>query len=893
MALTPGFRLGAYEIESPAGAGGMGEVYRARDLRLDRSVAIKVLPEQFANNPEVRQRFEREARAISSLNHPNICTLYDVGHQDGIDYLVMEYLEGEVLASRLAKGALPVDQVLKTGTQIAEALEKAHRQGIVHRDLKPGNIMLTKTGAKLLDFGLAKPQAGLAASGMTATITATGPASPITQQGTLVGTFQYMSPEQVEGREADARSDIFALGAVLYEMATGKRAFEGKSAISVASAILEKEPEAISRLQPLTPPAFEQVVKGCLAKDPEERFQTAHDVGLQLKWIAGGGSSAVTQAPLPAHPKTREWVTWGVAAVLTAAGIAAGWWLHAPPAAAVLRSSVELPTGFDMANGDSSLAFSHDGRKLALTLVSSDKTQIWLRSLDSLTAQPLAGTVGATFPTWSPDGRYLAFFADHKLKKIDVLGGMVQTICDVEDGRGITWGPDGTLVFSPGPFTGLSQVSSAGGSPRELTRLGATGETNRLPEFLPDGEHVLFFAGVLGGKANSIRVVSLKTGQVADVLGSAESGPRYVAPGYLVFFRGQNLMAQPFDRGRLKLTGQAVPIAEQIQFSPFRWTGSYALSDTGMLAYRPQQTSYRFQLTWFDLEGKQLGTTGDPVSVFGVSLSPDGKRAILLRPENGSQGQFKLWMYDLERKVMGRFTFGPGAERNADWSPDGKQVVYAADRGQGGAIYIKAADGGTPEQLLYRSDNQALPSSWSPDGRLVAFYEVGGQNKNGALWLLPLSGERKAYRLHPASEANEINGSFSPDGHWFSYESNESGQDEVYVVPFPGPGGRWQITQGGANGGWNGKNQIVWTTTDLRMMVATVTTMGADLKVGPPQPLFGGKTLPQLMGANPSVGLSADFTHDGKRMLMAIPVTEHVANPFLTLVSNWTAELKK
>ncbi|HEY6291405.1 MAG TPA: protein kinase, partial [Terriglobia bacterium] len=785
---------------------------------------------------------------------------------------------------------------LKTGTEIAEALEKAHRQGIVHRDLKPGNIMLTKTGAKLLDFGLAKPQAGVGASSMTATIAGTGPASPITQQGTLVGTFQYMSPEQVEGREADARSDIFALGAVLYEMATGKRAFEGKSAISVASAILEKEPEPISRLQPLTPPAFEQVVKGCLAKDPEERFQTAHDVRLQLKWIGGGGSSAVSLAPL-AHPKPRQWVRWGLAAVLpvlTAAAVAAGWWLHAPPATPVLRSSVELPTGFDTANGDSSLAFSRDGRKLALTLVAADKTQIWVRSLDSLTVQPLAGTVGGTFPTWSPDGRYLAFFADQKLKKIDVLGGMVQTICDAEEGRGIAWGPDGTLVFSPGPFTGLSEVSSAGGSPRELTRLGATGETDRLPEFLPDGEHVLFFAGSLGGKANSIRVVSRKTGQVADVLRAAESGPRYVAPGYLVFFRGQNLMAQPFDQARLKLTSQAVPIAEQVQFSPFRWTGSYALSDTGMLAYRPQQSAYKFQLTWFDLEGKQLGTTGDPVSVFGVSLSPDSKRVILLRPENGTQGQLKLWMYDLERKVMGRFTFGPGTERNAVWSPDGKQVVYAAERGQGWAIYVKAAEGGTPEQLLYRSDNPALPSSWSPDGKLVAFDQVGGQNKSGALWLLPLSGDHKAYRLHPAAEASETNGSFSPDGRWFSYQSNESGQDELYVVPFPGPGGRWQISQAGTNGGgWNGKNQMLWTTAELRVMVATVNTVGQDLKVGPSQPLFGGKTLPEIMGATPSVGVSLDSTRDGKRMLLAIPVTEHPTNPFLTLVSNWTAELKK
>jgi Tol biopolymer transport system component len=866
----------------------MGEIYRARDTRLERTVAIKVLPEQFSQNPDLKQRFEREARAISSLNHPNICTLYDVGHQDGTDYLVLEYLEGESLADRLQKGPLPVEQVLKTGAEIAEALEKAHRQGIVHRDLKPGNVMLTKTGAKLLDFGLAKPQTPLsAATGTAVAVTQTSPVSPITVQGTIVGTFQYMSPEQVEGKEADARSDIFALGAVLYEMTTGKRAFEGKSAISVASAILEKDPEAVTTLQPMTPPALAHVIKVCLAKDPEERFQTAHDVKLQLRWIAEGASSAVGMpAVKSARRRHREWLAWGLAAVLAAAGVAAGWWLRAPRAPEVMRANLELPAEQQIAGVDTSLAFSPDGRRLALTLNGPDgKSKIWLRSLDSLTTNPLAGTEGGTYPTWSPDGRFLAFFAEHKLKKIDVAGGTVQTVCEADDGRGLAWGPDGTIVFAPGPFTGLSTVSSAGGSAAVLTHPAVSGETHRLPQFLPDGEHVLFFDGSLSGKSNAIQVISLKTRQVADVLKPAESGPRYVEPGYLVFLKEQNLMAQPFDARRLKLTGEAVPVAEQVQFTTFRWTGSYALSDSGLLAYRRQGNAGKFHLTWLDLDGKELGKVGEDMTVAGLALSPDGKRAMLIRPDTGGQGSLKLWMYDLQRAVMNRFTFGNGDEQNPVWSPDGKQVAYSANRGQGFGIYVKAADGSTPEQLLYKGDDLMLPTSWSPDGRLLAFDGVGGQNKNGVLWLLPMTGEHKPYRLHPAAETNERNGAFSQDGRWFLYQSDESGLSELYVVPFPGPGGKWQITQGGATGGWLGKDQILWTTSELRALVTSVKAKGADLEIGAPRPAAGGNALPQVAGA--------DTTHDGKRILAAMPVVERGASPSLILVSHWAAEMKK
>jgi serine/threonine protein kinase len=869
----------------------MGEVYRARDTRLDRTVAIKVLPEQFSQNPDLRQRFEREARAISALNHPNICTLYDVGHQDGTDYLVMEYIEGESLAARLMKGPLPVEQTLKTGTEIAEALEKAHREGIVHRDLKPGNVMLTKSGAKLLDFGLAKPQGGpAAASGMMGAITQTSPVSPITQQGTLVGTFQYMSPEQVEGKEADARSDVFALGAVLYEMATGKRAFEGKSAISVASAILEREPEPISKLQPLTPPALEQVVKGCLAKDPEERFQTAHDVKLQLKWIAEGGSSAVGLAPpVAARRRLSQRATWAWAAISTLAAVllAVGFVLRAPQPAPVLRVSLSLPPGIHLDDQNSSLAFSPDGRKLAFTALGTDgKQQLWLRSLDSLTAQPLTGTQDATYPFWSPDGRYIGFFAEHKLKKIDASGGTVQTICDASEGRGATWSQRGVIVFAPQPFGGLFIVSAAGGDPAPLTTATQQDMSHRLPHFLPDGRHLLYFSGrESSGKDSAILSFDLDSKQ-SQLLVHQNSEGLYVAPGYLIFVRDGNLIAQPFDAGKLQTTGDPVPIAEHVAFNAFRWTGAYALSNTGLLLFESGGGVTRSQLTWFDMDGKKLGTVGEPARLQNVYLAPGGKRA--LAEVADSAGNFNLWMYDLARGTATRFTFGGNNLVQAVWSSDGRQVVYANDAGQ---LYLKDAGGTAEAQPLTSDRTYRWPTAWSPDGKFLAYQTQS--TKGWDIWMMPMDGGHKAYPFL-ASPANDWFGSFSPDGKWFSYISDESGRNELYVVPFPGPGAKRQLSIGGANeGGWLNSHQITYITLDRKLVIVDVSSKGQELEVGEPRFMFGGKPQPALL--DPNAGFappSAYFSPDGKRILLRVPVEEN-ASPDLTLVSNWTADLKK
>jgi Tol biopolymer transport system component/tRNA A-37 threonylcarbamoyl transferase component Bud32 len=892
MPLSPGTKLGPYEILSAAGAGGMGEIYRARDTRLDRTVAIKVLPEQFSQNADLKQRFEREARAISALNHPNICTLYDVGHQDGTDYLVLEYIEGESLSSRLMKGPLPVEQVLKTGSEIAEALEKAHRQGIVHRDLKPGNVMLTKSGAKLLDFGLAKPQGGVAQPGsvLTQAITQTSPASPITQQGTLVGTFQYMAPEQVEGKEADARSDIFALGAVLYEMATGKRAFEGKSAISVASAILEKEPEPISKQQPLTPPALEQVVKGCLAKDPEERFQTAHDVKLQLKWIAEGGSSAVGLAPpVSARRRLSQRAAWAVAAVaiLAAVLLAIGFVLRAPRPGPVLRASLNLPPGSRLDDQNSCLAFSPDGHKLVFVAQGTDgKQQLWLRSMDSLAAQPLAGTEDATYPFWSPDGRYIGFFAEHKLKKIDASGGTVQTICDASDGRGATWSQRGVVVFARQPFGGLSIVSAAGGDPAPLTTVTQQDMSHRLPHFLPDGRHLLFFSGrQTAGKDSAIMSLDLDSKQ-SQLVAQQNSEGFYVAPGYLIFVRESNLMAQPFDPGTRRTTGDATPIAEHVAFNPFRWTGAYAVSNTGLLLYQGGGGTMRGQLTWFDMDGKRVGTVGEPARFQNIYMAPGGKRALVEVAD--SAGDFNLWMYDLARGTATRFSFGARNFVQAVWSPDGRQVVYANDAGQ---LFLKDAGGTAEAQPLTSDRTYRWPTAWSPDGKFLAF-----QTQTTAgwdIWMMSMEGDHKSFPFL-ATPANDWFGSFSPDGKWFSYFSDESGRSELYVVPFPGPGAKRQISLGGATeGGWLNDHQITYITLDRKLVVVDVSAKGQELEIGEPRFMFGGKPQPALL--DPNTGFappSGYFSADGKRILLRVPVEES-ATPVLTLVSNWPADLKK
>src|ERR1700680_4271998 len=565
MALAPGTRLGPYEIAAPLGAGGMGEVYRARDTRLERTVAIKILSSHLSDDATLRQRFEREAKAISSLNHPHICVLHDVGHQGDTDFLVMEYLEGETLAARLEKGPLPLDQVLRYAIEIADALDRAHRQGVVHRDLKPGNIMLTKSGAKLLDFGLAKATVPLA-EGATLAAAATR-TTPVTQQGTIVGTFQYMSPEQVEGNQLDGRSDIFSFGAVLYEMLTGKRAFEGKSQLGVASAILEKEPPPLSSVMPMTPPALDRVVRTCLAKNPDERFQSAHDLKLQLEWIREAGS----QAGVPALTQTRRsgrptiaTLLLSVGFVLLLAAFAALYFFHRVPSQAdLMRLTIAGP---DKTLMGYSLAISPDGKSVVFEASSEGKDSLWIRPLDSLKAHALNGTEEGTLPFWSPDSRAIGFFAEGKLKKIEVSSGAVQVLCSAADARGGTWNPGGTILFSPDSVSPLFQVSADGGSATQVTKNDSSlGEiSHRWPVFLPDSRHFLFFTRTTGKESEPVYVGSLDGPERKRLLESS-SGVAYAPPGYLLFVRGRTLFAQPFDAGKMQLAGDPMPLAAGVE----------------------------------------------------------------------------------------------------------------------------------------------------------------------------------------------------------------------------------------------------------------------------------------------------------------------------------------
>jgi eukaryotic-like serine/threonine-protein kinase len=803
--LAVGSKLGPYEIQSPLGAGGMGEVYRARDTRLDRTVAIKILPQHLTAKPNVKQRFEREARAISSLQHPNICTLYDVGHQDGTDFLVMEYLEGETLADRLAKGPLAPEQVLKFGIEMCEGLEKAHRTGVVHRDLKPGNIMLTKTGAKLLDFGLAKPLEAAPVANLTALPTsskAMEAAKPVTAEGTIVGTFQYMSPEQLEGKEADERSDIFALGAVLYEMATGRRAFEGKSQTSVIAAILEREPPPISSLQPMSPPQLDRVVKLCLAKDPDERIQSAHDVKLQLEWIRDAGSQAGVPAQIVAHRKNRERVAWAAAAFLLVVATAAviGYVQRARQPIRAMVAQIEPPasTNFSVGgNGADAPAISPDGERLAFAATGSDgKQRLWVRPLDSPTAQQLEGTEGATFPFWSPDGRSIGFFANGKLSRIDATGGPTIAIADASNGRGGTWSSDGTILFSSDTGSPLYRVPASGGTPQPVTKLNPSlGEsTHRWPQFLPDGKHFLFYVRGDISQNNATYAASL-VGGAPELLVRGDSNAVYAPPGYLLFIRQDTLMAQRFDAGRLRLIGEAMPLAERAEVNDI-WKGIFTVSENGILAYEVGNTSGSAQLLWFDRSGKQIGETGTPGDYSEVSLSPDGSKLAITAAEPVTRNR-DIWVYDLARGIKTRLTFSADLNVAPSWSPDGKVIAFMSDRGGLSHLFEKSSDGTGKTTPLLIDDANETNSSFSSDGRYLIFVRAAAPRvSHDEIWAQPLFGDRKEFPV-VQSQFNLDLPALSPDGKWLAYISAESGQDQVYAVPFPHGSGRVQVSISG------------------------------------------------------------------------------------------------
>jgi Tol biopolymer transport system component len=885
MALSAGQKLGPYELGEAIGAGGMGEVYRARDTRLDRTVAVKVLPAHLADSPELRQRFEREARAISSLNHPHICSLYDVGHQDGVSFLVMEFLEGETLAQRLEKGALPLSDVLKYGVQIADALDKAHRQGVVHRDLKPGNIMLTpQTGAKLMDFGLAK--SAIAAASISSLTAPAHASSPITTKGMIVGTFQYMSPEQVEGKEVDARSDLFAFGAVLYEMMTGRRAFQGKSQLSVASAILEKEPEPISVIQPMTPPSLDRTIRKCLAKDPEDRWQTARDLLLELKWIAEGGSQAGAPAVVVAERKQRERGAWIAAAAfaLLAIVFAVGFVLRAPQPPPVLRVTILPPDKTNFADA----IVSPDGTRLAFVGRSTDGVaRLWVRALDALSAQPLSGTDGAYFPFWSADSRSIGFFtADGKLKKIEAAGGPPITLCDVSNGRGGAWNRDGVILFATVGRFGIQRVSAAGGAATPVTKLDEVRKdaNHRWPVFLPDGQHFLFNVRATDrslAQGEELYVGSLD-GKVKKKLLPVSFNAQY-ASGHILFVRESTLMAQPFDTKRLELAGDAFPIAEQTLTNAGSGYAAISTSENGVLAYRTGAGQVGSKLLWFDRQGKELGTLGDQAIYFDAKISSNGQK-VAVDISDPKIGPPDVWVYDVARGLRTRLTFDPQADMWPAWSPDGTRVVFRSSRKGPDDLYMKDASGAGNDELLFESAENKVATSWSADGKFLLFDSNNAKTRRD-IWVLPMTGDRKPY-IFLQTDYQENEAMFSPDGHWVAYRSNESGRDEIYVKPFPGPAGRWQVsTGGGTRPKWrrDGK-EILYLADDDKIMAAEIRVKGMAIEVGAVKPLF------QLRPQRP--GSIFDATSDGQRFLVNTAVVEQSSSP-VTLVVNWPAGIKK
>jgi eukaryotic-like serine/threonine-protein kinase len=900
MGLSSGTKLGPYEIGAPLGAGGMGEVYRARDTRLDRSVAIKILPPHLADKADASERFEREARTISSLNHPNICQLHDVGTHDGVRYIVMELLEGETLAERLRRGPLPIEQVLRYGAEISTGLQAAHRCGVVHRDLKPGNIMLTKSGAKLMDFGLAKGMSAPKAisSELTATLTSSH-ATPLTQQGTIVGTFQYMAPEQVEGKEADARSDIFSLGGVLYEMVSGKRAFEGKTLVSVAASILEKEPDPIRTLQPSIPAALERAIRKCLAKDPDERWQSAGDLASELKWIAeGSGSLPLVAKPAPARGiRASEWLAWMFLAMAVIAivvlslvlGFSGG---NKPVVRTQIAAPEKLQFNFVGDNGGPPV-ISPDGKNIVFAARSDGKNQLFVRPLDKLAPELIAGTEKASFPFWSPDSRSIAFFADGKLKRTDIAGGAALTICDAPVGRGGSWSTNGTIIFSPRFTESLFQVPATGGTPTPVTTLSDKFTTHRWPWFFPDGRHFLYLAAnhAEASITNTAVFWASLDGKENKFLFASPSNAIY-ASGHLLYVRDGTLMAQPFDGSSGKFNGEAVAVTGDVQLDGTVWRGTFDASDAGTLIYQPGTTAAGMRLTWFDRTGKELASIPGQESYYQVELSPDDKKAAVTIGDPAGV----IWIYDLVHNSRSRFTFGSGTYSSAIWSRDGKQIAFMA--GDPASVYnrdivVKAADGsGNERKLVNLGATQSIQQfldDWSPDGRYLV-YDLGtiGQKTGVDIWALPLFGDGKPFP-YIAGPGDQSFGQFSPDGKWVAYNSNETGRDEIYVAPFPWTGAKWQVSNaGGLRPRWrrDGKEIIFQVPGTGRMMSVETNTHGSSFEFGEVRTLFEGYNF-SPSNASAQWALSSD----GQRMLN-ITTGATGALP-LTMIQNWTGELKR
>jgi serine/threonine protein kinase/Tol biopolymer transport system component len=870
MALTSGTKLGPYEIHSSLGAGGMGEVYRARDSRLERDVAIKVLPASLSSDPSLRQRLEREAKAISKLSHPNICALHDIGQQDGMVFLVMELLEGETLEQRLHKGPLSPEQTISYGAQIADALSKVHKLGFIHRDLKPSNIMLTKTGPKLLDFGLAKQSA---ASAIPSSLTGvTAEQSKLTEEGMLVGTFNYMAPEQLEGREADVRTDIFALGDVLYEMATGKPPFGGKSRANLIASILSAEPTPVTQLRPMVPASLERVILKCLAKDPDDRWQSASDLASELRWISEVPFARLVSPAKPASSQ-RKWINLAALTLAAGAGVAVGVLLHRPEEKPRLRVAINLPSGSHLAI-NKQVVLSPNAQLIAMILADADgKTRLWVRRLTADAAQPINDSEGAMAPFWSPDSQFVGFFTfENKLKTVALSDGTVQMLCDTGPGTDAdlagTWSRDGVIVFSTRKG-GFFRIPASGGL---LDNIPVDGDY-RWPFFLPDGHHFLALSGNAG-----IVAIPLEGGPAHAVL-PHEGGPaRYADAGYILFTRQRDLLVQPFDLRRLGVTGSPETVAASVEPGPF----SFSAAASSLLYVQTSET----QLTWVDQEGNQLSTVGEPGHVSAPFLSPDGHYAMASITDPETQKE-KLWLFDFQRGTQSPFAFGAGNDSYPVWSPDSKQVAFTSVRENGQEdIFLKPVNGGGSEQPLLTLPGDKEPDKFSPDGRFLIFDYRARPGEGYDIWILPMFGDRKPYPFIER-RGNDAFATFSPDGKWVAYLSDESGQPEVYVVPFPGPGGKWRISKnGGGQPIWPEGKELFYVSNAFQMIGVQFEVRDNNLVVGKSRRLFEGTAVGASLGTNPDASASIDANRDGSRWLVAMPVDARNASP-LIFTNNW------
>ncbi|HEV2177692.1 MAG TPA: protein kinase [Terriglobia bacterium] len=920
MTLSVGTKLGPYEILALLGRGGMGEVYRARDTKLGRDVALKVLPEAFAADAERMARFQREAQVLASLNHPHIAAIYGLEDSSSARALVMELVEGPTLAERLSVAppsrrqgpevgkmpALQFDEALAIAKQIAEALEAAHERGIIHRDLKPANIKITPEGAvKVLDFGLAKalnPQDSTTNLNQANSPTLSAAA---TQAGLILGTAAYMSPEQAKGKSVDRRADIWAFGCVLYEMLTGRQAFEGETISDVLAAVIRAEPDWAT-VPPNTPASIRKLTQRCLQKDPKQRLQAIGEARIAIEEALTGGTgvSPVSIDGQDAHATTGEHrsplqraLPWALAALcFVIAGVfAIGYFRTTSIPVPSVRSYILPPekTTFAFEAATGTPALSPDGRWLVFAARdSSGKEMLWVRPLDSLSAQPLQGTQGASFPFWSPDNRFVGYFASGKLMKIEISGGPAQTVCDAPSGRGGTWSAKGVIVFAPVQTGGLDRVPAAGGSSAPLVPLDKSSQlfSLRWPVFLPDGRHFMYWAGnpFSAASPSATRGIYLGSldGQGRKFLFPADSDALYAPPGYLLFLsggvNGETLMARPFDTRGLTPAGEALPVAEHVANPRNFSLGHFSVSQQGDLVYETSEPD-EAQVAWMDRSGKQLGAVGKPGIITDPRLSPDGKTLAEVVTDPQSRN-YDLWLVDLARGVRTRFTFNPAVERHPAWSPDGTRITFSSIRGGQFDIYVKPANGTGTSQPLVQDNAIKYVDDWSSDGRYIAYNRFDPQGKTGwDLWILPLFGDKKPFPFL-ASQFNEGDASFSPDGKWLAYSSDESGNGrlEVYVVAFPQGNGKWQVsTSGGLGPRWrrDGK-ELFYISEDNKLMAVAIQEKSGTLEIGSAQALFQG------------TGTHYDVTADGKKFVVLTQSTQSGAEP-ITLVVNWPALLKK